>query len=133
MASTLRLMRQAWALTLEQAAAGIMHPITLSRMERGLHRPRPAKVRALARRYRVSTQMIMDRWLVAQAQAQTERARSPAVVVPMEQDAPSPPTTSPEPIALAMSIASDDPATWVAPALSATTVTSDAPDTHGTP
>ena len=91
MANDIRALRREHALTLEEAAAGILHPVSLCKIETGQSEPRAETVRKLAHRYHTTTADIQRRWRVARSQwlAKQTQAVAPAHAPPAEPVASS--------------------------------------------
>jgi DNA-binding XRE family transcriptional regulator len=91
----IRSLRRRHALTLAEAAAGILHPVSLCRIEQGQCEPRATTIRQLARRFHTTTDDIWQRWRVARRRWLAEQRAA------LDADEPSLPgdaTPSPEPI-----------------------------------
>lgn len=82
MANDIRALRREHALTLDEAAAGILHPVTLCKIETGQSEPRAETMRKLAHRFHTSTADICRRWRVARAnwEAKREKAKQGSAV-----------------------------------------------------
>ena len=78
MANDIRALRREHALTLEEAAAGILHPVSLCKIETGQSEPRAETVRKLAHRYHTTTVDIQRRWRVARSQWLAKQAQAVA-------------------------------------------------------
>jgi DNA-binding XRE family transcriptional regulator len=98
MTDDMRALRREHALTLNEAAAGILHPVSLCKIESGQTEPRPRTIRKLADRYRTTTADITQRWLVVRARWLAEQTRAvtggPAPLIPppdVPADAPPAP------------------------------------------
>jgi DNA-binding XRE family transcriptional regulator len=91
MTNDIRSLRREHALTLEEAATGILHPVSLCKIETGQCEPRAETIRKLAHRYHTTTADICRRWRVARAYwlAKQVQAVSPAPANTIELSTPN--------------------------------------------
>jgi DNA-binding XRE family transcriptional regulator len=118
----LRTLRRRHAMTLAEAAAGILHPVSLCKIEQGQSEPRPATIRQLAQRYHTTTDDIWQRWRVARRRWLTQQrdaldADEPALPgEPRPAGAPEPesvPEAAPAPASMRMPDVNPTPAPLV--------------------